>query len=251
MKKELCFVPTLEQFIEQKAMQATISTLKRIVWTTDDRKVNDMLMGLYRDQKAINNPALAVTMDSRKAHTITDGYDCYLVAYSYLWEKIAVEGHSLTDRIDYKLKNGETKSRDLFQWACVEVRKYIYQHRQKHDLKSCYIEDLRQRDKDGNRETAEETADRLYIKVNQYYDIETEIDYFMHWAIVDSLDLTQRQKMILHYRSKGMSVSQIAEILKVHQTTISKHLQAIQEKITKARPESVAHFKGKRERKKA
>ena len=80
-KKAVQTVPTLEDFIHAKAMQATISTLKRISASTDDNKVREMLNGLYADLMKIDNRAIV--------YNVSDGYDCFLVAYSFLWDKIA------------------------------------------------------------------------------------------------------------------------------------------------------------------
>jgi DNA-binding CsgD family transcriptional regulator len=58
--------------------------------------------------------------------------------------------------------------------------------------------------------------------------------------------LTERQKLILHYRRQGKSVSEIAEKLGVSQQAISKQLAKIQAVIAEALPETVRAYKGKR-----
>ena len=89
--------------------------------------------------------------------------------------------------------------------------------------------------------------DRVYYQVGRYYDIENEKDFVIQSAMVELLqDLTDRQKMILHYRRQGKSTVEIAEKLGVSQQAISKHLAKIQALISEKLPETVRGFKEKR-----
>lgn len=242
-KKALVTVPTLEDFIHAKAMQATFSTLKRIAASTDDNKVREMLNGLYADLMKIDNKEIV--------YTVSDGYDCYLVAYSFLWDKIAVQGKSINDIETHILKSGKEKERTIFQWSCVAVRQYIYKHGQT-DFKTKYIEDLRQTNDDGETETETEILDRItYLKVNRYYDIENMRDYIVTDNMLAKLNLTPRQETILHYRMQGVSVVEIADKLKVSHQAISKQLTKIQNEVSQKFPETVRGFKEKRMKKQA
>ena len=242
-KNALVIVPTLEDFIHAKAMQATISTLKRISASTDDNKVREMLNGLYADLMKIDNKEVV--------YTISDGYDCFLVAYSFLWEKIAVQGKSVNDIEIHILKSGKEKERTIFQWSCVAVRQYIYKHGQT-DFKTKYIEDLRQTNEDGETETTTEILDRItYLKVNRYYDIDNMRDYIVTDNMLAKLNLTPRQDTILHYRMQGFSVVEIADKLKVSHQAISKQLLKIQDEVSEKFPETVRGFKEKRMKKQA
>ena len=116
-KNALVTVPTLEDFIHAKAMQATFSTLKRIAASTDDSKVREMLNGLYADVMKIDNKEII--------YHVSDGYDCFLVAYSFLWDKIALQGKNINDIEAHTLKSGKIKERSIFQWSCVAVRQHI------------------------------------------------------------------------------------------------------------------------------
>jgi RNA polymerase sigma factor (sigma-70 family) len=132
----------------------------------------------------------------------------------------------------------------VLQWACVAVREYIYRHGQT-DYKRAYVD--RQTDKDGNTETEAEAIDRLYYQVGRYYDIENEKDFVIQEKMVALLEgLTERQKLILHYRRQGKSTTEIAVKLGVSQQAISKQLAKIQAVITEALPETVRAYKGKR-----
>lgn len=218
------------------AYNVTIGTLKRIDGATADPKVREMLQGLRADKSKANNTAI---MD----YTFSDGYDCFLVAYEYLLEQTA-NGNTLETVVKKRLKSGKEKERTVLQWACVAVREYIYRHGQT-DYKRAYVD--RQTDKDGNTETEAEAMDRAYYQVGRYYDIDNEKDYVIQSAMVELLQgLTDRQKLILHYRRQGKSTTEIAEKMGVSQQAISKHLAKIQAVITEKLPETVRGFKEKR-----
>ena len=218
------------------AYNVTIGTLKRIDSATADPKVREMLQGLRSDKVKANNLAI---MD----YTISDGYDCFLVAYEYLLDQYG-KGNNIDTVIAKKLKSGKEKKRTVLQWACVAVREYIYRHGQT-DFKRMYVD--RQTDKDGNTETEAEAVDRLYYQVGRYYDIENEKDFVVQSAMMELLDgLTDRQKLILHYRRQGKSTVEIASKMGVSQQAISKHLAKIQAVIGEKLPETVRHFKEKR-----
>lgn len=242
-KNALVTVPTLEDFIHAKAMQATISTLKRISASTDDEKVREMLNGLYADIQKIDNKEIV--------YHVSDGYDCFLVAYSFLWDKIAVQGKNINDIETCVLKSGKEKERTIFQWSCVAVRQYIYKHGQT-DFKTKYIEDLRQTNENGETETETDVLDRvIYLKVNRYYDIDNMRDYIVTDNMLSKLNLTPRQETILHYRMQGFSVVEIADKLKVSHQAISKQLTKIQNEVAEKFPNTVRGFKEKRMKKQA
>ena len=224
------------------AYNVAIGTLKRIDSATADVKVSKMLRGLREDKQKINNVVFA-NAEANSGYIVSDGYDCFLVAYAYLKEQTD-SGKTLDTVIVKKLKSGKEKERTVLQWACVAVREYIYKHGQT-DYKRIYVD--RQTDKDGNMESEAEAMDRVYYQVGRYYDIENEKDFVIQSAMVELLqDLTDRQKMILHYRRQGKSTVDIAEKLGVSQQAISKHLAKIQALISEKLPETVRGFKEKR-----
>ena len=226
----------LDSEIADIAYNVTIGTLKRIEGATADPKITEMLHGLRMDKQKINNTVLY-------DYSVSDGYDCFLVAYMYLLEE-SNKGNGLDTVISKKLKSGKEKERTVLQWACVAVREYIYRHGQT-DYKRVYVD--RQTDKDGNTETEAESLDRLYYQVGRYYDIENEKDYIIQSAMIELLQgLTDRQKMIIHYRRQGKSTVEIAEKMGVSQQAISKHLAKVQAVISEKLPETVRAFKEKR-----
>lgn len=232
--------------IEEMAIQCAMSTLKRIDATTDDPKVREMLLGLKEDLYKIGNPYYAVS-EAKTGYKVSDGYDCFLVAYNFLADK-AMEYMSVDNdweeenlfyiEEDRILASGKVKTRTVFQWACTEVRQHIYKYGQR-DFKRIYVEC--KPDKDGNATTEAETMDSMLYQVGRYYDIDNERGVVVYENLLKACEgLTARQKLILHYRLQGKSGNEIAEILKVKHNTISSHLKAIQEKIRKAYPEAVA-----------
>ena len=232
----------LNSEIADIAYNVTIGTLKRIESATADPKVTEMLRGLREDKQKINNPHY-VNSESKNGYAVSDGYDCFLVAYMYLLEEYG-KGNNIDTVISKKLKSGKEKERTVLQWSCVAVREYIYRHGQT-NYKRMYVD--RQTDKDGNTETEAEAIDRLYYQVGRYYDIESEKDYVIQEKMVDLLEgLTERQKLILHYRRQGKSTVDIAEKMGVSQQAISKHLAKIQAVISSAMPETVRAYKEKR-----
>lgn len=243
MKKYTVTVLTLSEMLNQKAMQASISTLKRIYSVSADSKVFEMLNGLYADQKYIFNEEKVTGKD---AYTVSDGYDCFMVAYSYLLEQIN-NGLMFDDDVTEILKSGKEKTRTVFQWSCVRVREHIYKHGQV-DYKRLYVDNYQQVDKDGETETDNDTFDRLYMRIGKYYDMSSFEDVDSYNSFIKSIaeKLTDRQKTILHYRMQGFSVSAIADKLKVSQPAISKSLLLIQKTIKTDFPEMVNGFKEKR-----
>ena len=226
----------LDNELADIAYNVTIGTLKRIDGATADKKVREMLQGLRSDKGKINNTVLY-------DYSVSDGYDCFLVAYEYLLTEYG-KGNNINTVLVRKLKSGKEKERTVLQWACVAVREYIYRHGQT-DYKRVYVD--RQTDKDGNTETEAEAIDRQYYQVGKYYDIENEKDYIIQEKMVELLGgLTERQKLILHYRRQGKSTTEIGEKLGVSQQAISKQLAKIQAVITEKIPETVRGFKEKR-----
>ena len=234
----------------ENAMKCAVALLKRISNETADPKITEMYLGLLRDQKSIKNAAL-VSSENGKAYTVSDGYDVYLECLAYLiemnkngyWQLFAPETITLT------MSKGKTKKVSLWQGMRYHARHYIYKYGQT-DFKSCYIEDLSQTDNNGDKINCYDVLDGL-IKAPQYYDIANERDLYTFTEFLNSLDLTAlnltaRQKTILHYRLKGVSITDIANKLNVSQQAISKQLAKLQDIVKELYPNTVRAFKEKR-----
>ena len=241
----------LNDEIAECALKASIATLKAIFYSTNDPKVGEMFFGLLADSQKINNTNIV-------DYTVSDGYDCFLVAYSFLLNEYNNGNNVDTLETRQRAKTGyhkvtniingvevETKAyctpikiASKFYWMCSELRKYIYNNGQT-DYKRMYVEC--QTDKDGKKESTDEATDRMLYQVGRYYDIDNERGVVVYEKLLAVCsDMTARQKLILHYRLQGKGTNEIAEILKVKHNTISSHLKAIQERVRKAYPEAVA-----------
>jgi len=223
------------QDVERAARQATLATLKRIYAASGEKRILDLYFGLVGDFN---------TFDNGKPDTISDGYDLFAVAYSFLWEQYA-NGASFDDPITITLKSGKVKTLTVFQGACRAVRSEVYKHSDANKSNFLYINDFSATDDVGNTETFGETCDRL-IRVNKYYDLPTYEDYTTTTEMLTALNLTGRDRDIINKRLQGISVSKIAEKYGVSQQAISKALARIQATATEKFPEKVRRFKLKR-----
>jgi RNA polymerase sigma factor (sigma-70 family) len=229
----------LNDEVAEIAYNVTVGTLRRIDSATADPKVSEMLRGLREDKQKVNNTVLY-------DYSVSDGYDCFLVAYEYLLSEYQ-KGNDINTILSRTLKSGKEKERTVLQWACVAVREYIYRHGQT-NYKRMYVDRIM--DDDGEAMPEAEALDTMYYRVGRYYDVDNEKDYVIQEKMVELLKgLTERQKLILHYRRQGKSVSEIAKKLNVSQQAISKQLAKIQSVISEAMPETVRGFKEKRKAK--
>ncbi|MBQ1998768.1 MAG: hypothetical protein II220_04710 [Spirochaetales bacterium] len=221
--------------VETTARQAALATLKRIYCASGEQKIYQLYLGLIQDFN---------TIDNNKTNNITDGYDLFLTAYSYLLEQYN-NNKSMDDIITISLKNGTTKDLTVFQNACRLVRQEIYKHSDNNKSNYLYINDFSQVDEDGNIEQFADTCDRL-IRVNKYYNIDNYEDYNTTTEMLQNITLSKRDRDILNKRLQGVSVSEIADIYGVSHQAISKALARIQKATADKYPEKIRQFKAKR-----
>lgn len=238
-KKKLEHQAIIAKWQREKAMVCAVGLLKRVYLDTADEKVKEMYHGILEDQRKINNPYFS-------GYSVSDGFDVFLECYAYLREmnKCGLWQLYTPETVELTMMRGKKKKVSLYQGMRYKARNYIYKHGQI-DRKTFYIEDLNKEDDDGNELNCYDELANL-CKVSQYYDIDNMQDYFDFKGFISSLNLTARQKQILHYRLKGLSVSEIAERLGVKHYTISKQLIKIQEDVKSLYPEAVRGFKEKR-----
>lgn len=221
--------------VETTARQCTLATLKRIYSASAEQKIYNLYIGLIQDFN---------TLDNGKQDNITDGYDLFLTAYSYLLEQYN-NNKSFDDIITISLKSGKTKDLTVFQNACRLVRQEIYKHSDNNKSNYLYINDFSQVDEDGNIEQFADTCDRL-IRVNKYYDIDNYEDYNTITEMLQNITLGKRDRDILNKRLQGVSVSDIANIYGVSHQAISKALTRIQKATEDKYTEKIRQFKKKR-----
>ena len=220
------------------------SVYREVYGSTGDNKIYEMYVSQFKDSYNIDNYIVDVKKipngQNNKSITISDSYDGVQVACAYLYEMYlnGVTDLFEKDTVTLILKSGKEKKVTLFQGGCRAVRQYIYKHGQT-DYKKMYIEDFNKEDKDGN---AINCYDELHNKmqVSHYYDISNYEEYENIQElqnILYSLNLTDRQLLILHYRRQGFSISKIADKLQVKHNTISGHLATIQHKLLQKYPQ--------------
>jgi predicted XRE-type DNA-binding protein len=248
---------TTHEVIYELAVKATAGTLKRVYDASGNDTIRVLRSGLQSDIHHSTNSTYISDSNIADQYVISDASDLLMIAYTFLYQKIVVEGMNAQDTEVRVLKNGKEKVRTVFQWACIEVRKAIYAEKAiENSGKYAYIEDLRSDD-----ESSVNALDRHYIRLKKYYDLGSEVtssnpkssmdgvytanfdDNQSTEEMVAALCLTDRQKLILHYRMQGLSVTQIAEKLKVSKPAISKTMAQIQAKVKEHFPESIRAFK--------
>ena len=216
------------------ARMATAGTLKRIYATSAHEKIREYQAKLQADFNLTDN------MNGENiAVNFSDAYDIYLIAYEFLYEKIVVLTLSPNDIITEILKNGNKKTRTVYQWTCVKVRQYIYNNKSiENNSKYTYIEDL----KKSSDDTTENAIDREYIRVGKYHDIQNYHDYITVSEILEALDLSPQQTKIINLRMRGMSNIDIAKKFEVSKQSISNQLGKIQKKLIEKYPDLTRGF---------
>lgn len=217
--------------IDQLARTATAGTLKRI----HDASANDNIRKLRQSLQAD-----FISLDNKiPSYIVSDAYDLYVLAYSYLYEKIVIDGLNSQTPITVTLKSGKEKTRTVYQWACTLVRKEIYANKSIENTgKYTYIEDLTT----STTDTAAEALDRAYIRMGKYDGIQTNADYERYEEMLVSLDLTTRQRQLVIMRMQGLSLNAIAERLNVTPQTLNTQLSRIRQRAIELFPDAVRFF---------
>ncbi|MEF9983723.1 MAG: hypothetical protein RR710_04190 [Oscillospiraceae bacterium] len=224
--------------IEALSRKATAGTLKRIYDASGNDNIRKLRTALQHDYSILDN---------NLSDTISDAYDCHLTAYNYLLEQYN-NGLTADNTITTTLKNGTEKTRTIYQWACVAVRKYIYSNKSiENNGKYIYIEDMATEKMDSNL-----ALDCEYIRLNKYSDLASDTqygisgaynDYITYNDIIASLNLTHRQLTVVTMRMQGLSTVAIADKLQVSQQAISKTLAQVQTYVSTQYPDMVRLFK--------
>lgn len=218
------------EHINQLARAAAAGTLKRIYNASASENIRKLRQSLQADFYAFDYNV--------PDYTVSDAYDLYTTAYTYLYEKIAVDGLSAQDTITVTLKGGKEKTRTVFQWACVEVRRSVYQNKSiEPNGKYVYIEDLAIGDESGDN-----ALDREYIRMGKYDGIQTSADYEQYMGMLQSLNIKDRQTQIIKMRMKGLSLTAIAERLNVTPQTLNTQLSRIRQRAIELFPDAVRYF---------
>lgn len=243
-KKKLEHRAIIHKWRSEKAMMLAKGKLKKVHSSTADDMIEKLLNGIREDQRKIDNLELS-------DYVISDGYDVYHEAYTYLlemnkkgyWQLFNGEDVTIT------MSKGKEKQVTLAQGVGYYVRNYIYKWGQS-DYKKTYVEDYSKEEDDGSELNCYDVLSGL-VEITRLYDISNfeEYEEYSTTYKVISENCTARQKLIFHYRMQGFSISEIANKLGVKPSTVSEHLQKMQEVIKKHFPEKVRAFKEGRTKK--
>ena len=228
----------IERICTENAKKAACGTLKRIAQTSGNKLMYQLRNAVQNDFTITENP------NEHNAHqTISDAMDIFQTAYIYLWEMLYHKNYGTDSIITKTLKNGKEKSRTVYQWACIEVRKYIYSQKNlESNSKYTYIEDYATDTKSGL-----EVVEREYHRINKAEHVADYDTLHNVKQIVSSLDLSTTQQWILTQRLRGLSLTEIAVKRGVSQQAISKQFAKMQGKIKELFPSMVRGFKEGRE----
>lgn len=182
-------------------------------------------------------------------YDMSEAYDLYFVAYTYLFEKIKVQELTADTMLKKKLKNGEYKKRTVKQFACSKIREAIYAEKHlENNSKFTYIEELKTRkikadNAEAEAETITEILDSEIVRSGKYYDVQNENGLKLFKTVLENLKLSSSQKTVLNYRLQGLSTTKISEKMKLEKNTVSTHLQRIQDKLLLLYPAISEHIK--------
>ena len=225
--------------VDTLARMAAAGTLKKIYTASAHEQILQYIRDLQADFILADNMVNIEKINQN----FSDAYDIYLIAYEFLHEKIGVLKLNPNSTITKTQKNGTEKIRTVYQWACVEVRRYIYNNKGiEANGKYIYIEDL----KNSPDDSADSALDREYIRIGKYHDIHNYHEYTTTADILDTLELSAQHQKLINLRLQGKSTTEIAEKFGVSQQAISKQLAKIQDKIKDIFPDMIRGFKDKR-----
>jgi predicted DNA-binding protein YlxM (UPF0122 family) len=233
-KKKLAHREIIHKWRMKKAISLARNKLRAVHGSTGDEMMEDLLNGTYADEHNMFNPAKA-------DYSISDGWDIVQEAYMHLlamnkegyWQLYDGEDITIT------MQKGKKKDVTLAQAVGYHIRHYIYNWGQS-DFKKTYIEDYSTDDGEGNELNCYDVLSGL-VEVTRLYDIcdyeEWEVYKAMFSVVCEKC--TARQKLIVHYRLQGYSVTDVAKKLNVRPCTISDHLKKIQAMVLKEFPEKL------------
>jgi len=194
------------------AQRFTIRTFKTLISNYAMPYYHELYYSLCADIRHINTPPHKQTAN----YTLSDAYDIVQTASIAILQYLN-KPLNLVLRIETKVKKGVTIEKpvtiklDIFR----SINNYIMSLRAVAFKKNVNVDDY-----NGNE-----------IKVPFKWDIDTYTDFTRITAILDNLNLTDRQDKILKYRLRGLSVKAIAKYIGVSRQSIMKTMKQIQDKL--------------------
>ena len=155
-----------------------------------------------------------ITENKKTGAPLSDGYDIAQTACAYLCEYI---GKGLHDKTTDGQTDKDGQPVSILRACFRAVNRYIMGERQ-HDFKRVYVDDI------------DENGATLYYEIPAEWDIPTATDYKRVADLIGQLDLPQRQKQVLRYRLRGLSVNATAQKMGVTKQAAQNLLRKVQAK---------------------
>ena len=156
-----------------------------------------------------------ITENKKTGAPLSDGYDIAQTACAYLCEYI---GKTLQDTTTDGQTDKDGNPVDVLRGCFRAVNRYIMGERQR-EYKRIYVDEI-----------DEKTGATLYYEIPEFYDIPTATDYKRVADLIEQLDLPQRQKQVLRYRLRGLSVNATAQKMGVTKQAAQNLLRKVQAK---------------------
>ena len=155
-----------------------------------------------------------ITENKKTGAPLSDGYDIAQTACAYLCEYI---GKGLHDKTTDGQTDKDGQPVSILRACFRAVNRYIMGERQ-HDFNRVYVDDI------------DENGATLYYEIPAEWDTPTATDYKRVADLIGQLDLPQRQKQVLRYRLRGLSVNATAQKMGVTRQAVQNLLRKVQAK---------------------
>lgn len=155
-----------------------------------------------------------ITENKKTGAPLSDGYDIAQTASAFLCDYI---GKTLQDTTTDGQTDKDGQPVSILRACFRAVNRYIMGERQ-HDFKRVYVDDI------------DENGATLYYEIPAEWDIPTATDYKRVADLIGQLDLPQRQKQVLRYRLRGLSVNATAQKMGVTKQAAQNLLRKVQAK---------------------
>ena len=155
-----------------------------------------------------------ITENKKTGAPLSDGYDIAQTASAFLCDYI---GKTLQDTTTDGQTDKDGQPVSILRACFRAVNRYIMGERQ-HDFKRVYVDDI------------DENGATLYYEIPAEWDTPTATDYKRVADLIGQLDLPQRQKQVLRYRLRGLSVNATAQKMGVTKQAVQNLLRKVQAK---------------------
>ncbi len=156
-----------------------------------------------------------ITENKKTGAPLSDGYDIAQTASAYLCEYI---GKTLQDKTTDGQTDKDGQPVTILRACFRAVNRYIMGERQR-EYKRVYVDEI-----------DEKTGETLYYEIPEFYDIPTATDYKRVADLIGQLDLPQRQKQVLRYRLRGLSVNATAQKMGITKQAVQNLMRKLQAK---------------------